>query len=179
MSISSSSEKLRARCGYVPGPGEGTLELRELVAQHNLEVYLKRLNVIAVDPVPTALEGLALLELETTAGRLLGLAVPSSFDWRNVAGKNFITAVKNQGNCGTCVPFSVIAAVEAIFRITKNDPHMAIDLSEAHLFFCHGRRRGKLCDTGWDVAGALEPFKEDGVVDETCYPGFYPVSTDS
>ena len=54
----------------------------------------------------------------------------------------------------------------------RNDPGLAIDLSEAHLFFCLGRDSGASCSNGWWPQKAFEAFQKSGVTDEACYP--YP-----
>ena len=43
--------------------------------------------------------------------------VPSSWDWRNKDGKNWMTPVKNQGSCGSCWAFTAIGAIEAYMNI--------------------------------------------------------------
>lgn len=95
---------------------------------------------------------------------------PASYDLRNVGGKNFITAVKDQGGCGSCVAFGSAATVEGTFRVQRNDPALAVDFSEAHLFYCIARAQGRNCGNGWWCDKGLDAFKTDGVVDEACYP---------
>jgi C1A family cysteine protease len=96
--------------------------------------------------------------------------VPAAYDWRDVGGKDFMTPVQNQKNCGSCVAFGSVATVESSIRIKRNDPALAIDLSEAHLFYCHGAAQGKNCNSGWWVDPALNAFRDIGVVDEACFP---------
>src|SRR5262245_59609121 len=44
------------------------------------------------------------------AGTTAGL--PAAYDLRNVNGKNFITPIRDQGNCGSCVAFGTCATIE-------------------------------------------------------------------
>jgi C1A family cysteine protease len=96
--------------------------------------------------------------------------LPAAYDLRNVGGKNFITPIKDQDDCGSCVAFGVCAAIEGTVRVSLDDPDRAIDLSEAHLFYCHGRNQGRTCDNGWIPDEALETCQSLGVADEECYP---------
>lgn len=61
---------------------------------------------------------------------------PPSWDWSNVDGTNWITPIRNQGNCGSCWAFGTIAAMEAIYNIKNNNPNLDIDLSEQYLVSC-------------------------------------------
>jgi|GEM_PF-2734465 hypothetical protein len=68
--------------------------------------------------------------------------LPAQFDWRSNPG-NWMTPVKNQGNCSSCVAFGTISALEALLKIHYyNDPSKIIDLSEAYLWAC-GRGTGE------------------------------------
>lgn len=95
---------------------------------------------------------------------------PSAYDLRDVGGKSFVTQIKDQKNCGSCVAFGTTATIESRLRVQRNDPNLAIDLSEAHLFFCHGRDDGASCSTGWWPQKAFDAIKSKGIVDEACYP---------
>ncbi|MFS1514271.1 C1 family peptidase [Chengkuizengella sp. SCS-71B] len=99
------------------------------------------------------------------------IKVPTTYDLRNVDGKNFVTDIKDQfkDKCGSCVAFGTIATVESSLRVQHNHPDLNVDLSEAHLFFCHGPECGAACRSGWWPTAALETFKNKGVVDEECY----------
>ena len=66
------------------------------------------------------------------------LSAPTGgFDWRNNGGSNYVTAVKDQGNCGSCWAFATTGALESytlihgIFDTNKN-------LSEQILVSCSG-----------------------------------------
>ncbi len=144
--------ELKKRLGYVPGPDEPSLEDQEAMARANLQLFE------AVLAAPTFAE---------TA------AYPAAFDNRNYNGHNFVTPVRDQGGCGSCVAFGVAATAEARMRRERNNPNLNIDFSEAHLFYCHARSEGRRCGgnkAGWWPSAALDAFKNKGVTDETHYP---------
>jgi C1A family cysteine protease len=129
---------------------------------------------------PSLTERVALAKANYAAGAaMVAAGAPASYDLRNVNGKNFITSVKHQGSCGSCVAFGTIATVEGTLRVLRNDANLAVDYSEAHLFYCHARSVGRNCGYnndpagGWWVGssnGSMEAFKTKGVVDDPCYP---------
>ena len=92
---------------------------------------------------------------------------PSGIDWRDVSGLNWVTAVRNQGTCGTCVAFATCAVLESRSRLSINDASRDIDLSEAHLFFCGA---GQSCDSGWTFVPALQFCQTTGVGREDQFP---------
>jgi len=98
------------------------------------------------------------------------VSAPVAYDLRNVGGQNFVTPIKDQGGCGSCVAFGTVATVESTLRRQRNDANLVVDLSEAHLYFCHLRARGRNCGTGSWPQEALDDFKSKGVVDDACYP---------
>lgn len=139
-----SPEEQKMHLGFSPGPGDMTIsEIIEYAAQMKAQIKEEAL---------------------TWAG------APAAFDLRNVGGQNFVTPIKNQLSCGSCVAFGTVATVESTLRKQRNDPGLAIDLSEAHLFFCHGKARGRNCENGWMPNEALEDIKTKGLADEACYP---------
>ncbi len=95
------------------------------------------------------------------------ISVPTVYDLRNVNGNNFVTEVKNQGACTSCVAFGTIATMESTLLVQNNNPDYSLDLSEADLFFCHGPAT---CSRGWWETEAYEALKFKGIVDEKCYP---------
>lgn len=92
---------------------------------------------------------------------------PPEIDWRNHQGENWITPIRDQGDCGACVAFATNAVLEARHRIERKDASLAIDLSEAHLFFCGC---GRCCDDGWDFEPALTFCRDNGVGNEADFP---------
>lgn len=95
--------------------------------------------------------------------------LPRKMDWRDHRGANWVTPIRFQGaTCGSCVSFAVIAAMEVSARLAKSDPSTPIDLSEADLFFCGGRK----CAEGWQVPLALNRARDFGVGLESSFPYF-------
>jgi Cysteine protease len=101
-----SSEEQRAYLGVNPPPGE--LSIAE-VAQRALQ------NQAA---------------MKATA--IGAVSAPAAYDLRNVGGRNYVTPIKNQGGCGSCVAFGAAATVESTLRVQRGDATLAVDLSEAH-----------------------------------------------
>ena len=102
---------------------------------------------------------------ETAAGVGAGLVgAPSAVDWRNNGG-NFVTPIKNQGGCGSCVSFCSCSVIESAVRIKLGNPGFAIDLSEAFMQFCGGGS----CN-GWGLTSGLSFAQSTGVTDEACMP---------
>ena len=88
-----------------------------------------------------------------------------SWDWRTRHGKNWITSVKNQGNCGSCWAFATTGATEAAVNLFYNQP-LNLDLSEQSLLSCSGAGGcyGGLPSTALDYA------KNTGIIDEAAFP---------
>jgi C1A family cysteine protease len=98
------------------------------------------------------------------------VGAPVSFDHRNIAGYDYVTPIKDQGGCGSCVAFGSAAAVESTARRERGDPGLNIDLSEAHLFYCYARNEGRNCGNGWWPERALIACRDGGVTFEDLYP---------
>lgn len=93
---------------------------------------------------------------------------PSSFDWRNYGGFNWVTSVKDQGGCGSCWAFSAVGIVEALYNICSDDPSLDLDLSEQYLVSdCHSYNGYQTCCGGWKSI-ALEYVRDEGIPDEQC-----------
>jgi C1A family cysteine protease len=97
------------------------------------------------------------------------ISYPSQFDWRNVNGANYITSIKDQGGCGSCVAFGTIATIEGTYQVAHNNPASGIQLSEAQLFYCYGKSEGATCESGWWPDQAFTAC-EQGLVDAACFP---------
>jgi len=75
--------------------------------------------------------------------------LPDSFDWRNVGGKNYITLVKDQGQCGSCWAFGADAAFEGHIQAYYNNSSLMSDL--AHTL------------AEQDLVSCALPYPSDGV----------------
>lgn len=116
----------------------------------------------------------SLPESSELVGSVEPVGLPTSFDWRDAEANgvkgNWMTPVKNQGNCSSCVAFGTISALEALLKINYyKRPDVYIDLSEAYLWGCG---IGGNCDKTWTPNGSCDYLKANGVPDEACYP--YP-----
>ncbi|MCP4579971.1 MAG: T9SS type A sorting domain-containing protein [candidate division Zixibacteria bacterium] len=83
------------------------------------------------------------------------------FDWRFMGG---VTAVKDQGDCGSCWDFAAVAACESAVKIADS---VEWDLSEQQVIDCNASGYG--CSGGWEEA-AYELFINYGAIEEDCYP---------
>jgi C1A family cysteine protease len=105
----------------------------------------------------------------------------SSFDWRNRHGANnpsspyynsggygWITSVKNQSSCGSCVVFSVIGTIEALTNLYYNR-FLNKDLSEQDIVSCFPNGN---CATyrGWSFIATINHIIKNGVCEEACFP---------
>jgi C1A family cysteine protease len=116
---------------------------------------------------------LAAREVAAAAGASDGISAPAAPARLDLRESGFITAVKDQGACGSCVAFGTIAAAEGTLRVARNDPDLDVDYAEAHLFYCAARDQGRRCGGahgGWWVEPALDVLREQGAPDEACYP---------
>jgi C1A family cysteine protease len=106
--------------------------------------------------------------IEPSQATLLSLPaiedLPPVFDWRDNNG-NWVTPVRNQGNCGSCWDFSAVAQVEAWWNVHNDDPSLMVNLSEQFVLSCSDGG----CD-GWSVTGALEFIRSTGIPTEACFP---------
>jgi C1A family cysteine protease len=91
-------------------------------------------------------------------------AVPASLDWRNNGG-DFVTPVRNQGNCGSCWAFATTAAAESAWIIAENWSGMDLNLSEQILVSCSGAGD---CGGGY-IGSASNYIKSTGLPEESCF----------
>lgn len=131
-------------------------------ASHSRRALLKAASVAA------GLSAVASLEAVAQNYSSAIVAPPPEFDLRNIAGKNFVTGVRDQGSCNSCTAHAVVAAVEVAVSVKANNPDPQTHLSEDQLFSCAGPG----CDTNaWYPDGALDFCKGTGLA---TYGDFFP-----
>ncbi|KAJ8447947.1 hypothetical protein Cgig2_028823 [Carnegiea gigantea] len=87
---------------------------------------------------------------------------PRSLDWRK---KGAVTAVKDQGDCGSCWAFSTTGAIEGINAISTGE---LISLSEQELLDCDKTNDG--CDGGYMDYAFGWVINSGGIDTEANYP---------
>lgn len=94
-------------------------------------------------------------------------SLPTSWDWRNVSGRSYVSSVKDQDTCGSCWAFAACGALESLREI-HNDTGCAIEnLSEQFLVSCCKANSG--CDGG-NPSKTANCLRDTGTVDEACFP---------
>jgi len=93
------------------------------------------------------------------------LALPAALDWRDHDG-NWISSVKDQGDCGSCWAFATTGLLEAMVKISKN-MSQDVNLSEQMLLSCS---RAGDCEFGGYEYKAAEYIRRTGIPNESCYP---------
>jgi len=93
--------------------------------------------------------------------------IPASWDWRNVNGQNFVSPVRDQGQCGSCYAFASMGALEARIRIMSNNTQQPI-LSPQHAVSCS--QYSQACDGGFPYLTAGKFGQDFGIVEEECFP---------
>lgn len=109
---------------------------------------------------------LATMVLLTSAAVCWGW--PSEFDWRDHNG-NWMTPVKNQGNCGSPWAFVAVALAESRIKIALGDTALNPDLSEQHLVSCNTESPNSGCGGG-NVYVALDFMHTNGIAVESSFP---------
>jgi len=92
-----------------------------------------------------------------------------SFNWRTFDGRNWMSPVRDQGNCGSCVAFAAVGVIEAKNNLNNTNPDLDIDLSEQELVSeCSSSIIN--CDGGGQPDQAIDYVLSNGLRTEECFP---------
>ncbi|TVT50585.1 peptidase C1, partial [Amycolatopsis rhizosphaerae] len=97
-------------------------------------------------------------------------SLPRAFDLRDTCGGDYTTPVKDQGECGSCAAFGVLAVLEGTAAYTRRAAGLNLDLSEAHLFFGHGAQRDYTSASGAWPDELFDDCVSRGVTFEDYWP---------
>jgi C1A family cysteine protease len=90
--------------------------------------------------------------------------LPTTLDWRN---NNYVTPVRDQGNCGSCWAFATTGALESYLLMRSSQLELdSIDLSEQILVSCS---RAGSCNGGY-IDRASDFIRDTGLPVDLCYP---------
>ena len=100
--------------------------------------------------------------------------LPAAFDWRNVNGKNYMTRVRDQGECGSCWAHGTLGSMEGVYNVEQCKP-AENNLAEQDLVSCGYDGSIMLGCNGLRVFSNAQkiPFnwiKSNGICIETCFP---------
>ena len=98
---------------------------------------------------------------------LLANELPTSFDWRNVDGTNYVSEIRNQGQCGSCYAFASMAMLESRLRIATSN-NLKVTFSPQDVVGCSEYSQG--CEGGFPYLIAGKYAEDFGVVEEDCFP---------
>lgn len=93
--------------------------------------------------------------------------LPRTWDWRNISGKNFISAARDERNpnyCGACWAHSATAALSDRINILRKNAFPLIVLSPQAVVNC---KAGGDCNGG-DPMGVYKYAHEKGIPEDSC-----------
>jgi cathepsin C len=94
--------------------------------------------------------------------------LPLEFDWRNVSGLNYVSKVRDQGDCGSCYAFASMAMNEARWRIWKNKTDSSVTYSVQDILDCS--QYSQSCNGGFAYLVSGKYGEDFGLTRESCNP---------
>ncbi|KAI9199697.1 uncharacterized protein BJ171DRAFT_601615 [Polychytrium aggregatum] len=95
------------------------------------------------------------------------VSLPKAFDSRKL---NWVTPVRDQGSCSSCVAFATAANIESSLLASSKASSVApVIVSPSDIFFCLGSGDAN-CNDGWDISVAAADVSSAGYVQEKCFP---------
>ncbi len=122
----------------------------------------RKMRLGAIKPVMSQSEVLSVTS-DISSSTITG-TTPASLDWRNYNGYNYVTPVRDQGNCGSCWAFATTAALESNVLIVNGIS--ALNLAEQILLSCSGAGS---CNGGY-IDRASNFIRDTGLPSESYYP---------
>ena len=102
----------------------------------------------------------------STGANLYG-KIPDYWDWRDKDGVNYMSSVDiPQGECGSCVAFATVSALEGSLNYRCQMEYPDVQLSRQYFFSCGGGS----CQKGWKLSEAIRFLENSGVPDAPCMP---------
>ncbi len=92
-------------------------------------------------------------------------ALQPSIDWRNNGG-NYVSGVRDQGQCKNYWAFAATAALESVTMISKKQPNTDLNLSEQVAVSCSGAGS---CESGGYPDYVSNFIRDTGLPAESCY----------
>ncbi|XP_072338901.1 procathepsin L-like [Scyliorhinus torazame] len=144
--------------------------LEHSMGKHLFQLGMNHFGDFTAEEFQHFMNQLHLLEMknstrkEPASTRPKPFRLPQSIDWRD---KGYVTAVKNQGRCGSCWAFSAVGALEGQ---TYKKTGKLISLSEQNLVDCSNSEGNHGCNGGL-MEYAFNYVQSNGGIDtEDYYP---------
>jgi C1A family cysteine protease len=96
----------------------------------------------------------------------MATALPAKLDWRSYNGGNYVSPVRNQGDCGSCWAFATTAAMESKVLMADDTPGYDLNLAEQLMVSCSSAGD---CGGGWISAASIF-LRDTGLPLEECFP---------
>lgn len=136
----------------------------KMIEIHNNENHTYKLEINQFSDKKTSFNHIIYTPKNGTyIGENTEISLPYSIDWRK---KDVVSAVKNQGHCGSCWSFSATGATESIHAISTGN---LLNISEQQLIDCSGSYGNQGCNGG-SMDSAFKYAIDNGLCSEKEYP---------